>query len=374
MGVIEFDFCENAFKVNDNYAAQVQESLANKAHLPPALGVASDDYSTDERSIILSQEESSGLEEEDETALFSSDGLDYGDHMSTSEILELKSKRDQLKSLLSESNANGRMTVSLGSLQREYKPRPSSSSSYMTYGGSGAGGDGGGGRRSHTRAYTDRRHGDLSHRAPVPENSILVIDTNCLVADWTLIQRLVNADRWTVIVPLAVITELDGLKNNPPPLGPSAASALTYLETSLAMRPKPRRLKIQTSRGNYMNDLSFRVESFNYEKQRQHQQHRRKASSGGDGDETDEMYQDEDEEIMRNHNVDDFILGLCLWHQDKKSTASSSSSSSSLQSTAQGSIYLVTDDRNLRVKARARNMDVLGKDDIGRMTARQQRQ
>ncbi|GJJ74460.1 hypothetical protein EMPS_06818 [Entomortierella parvispora] len=368
MSVIEFDFCENAFKVNEDYAAQVQESLADKSHLPPTLGVALDDYSTDEKSFGFSQEECSGLEEEDETALFSSDGLDYGDHMSTSEILELKSKRDQLKSLLSESNANGRMTVSLGSLQREYKPRPAAFSS---------GASNGNGRRSHQRAYTDRRHGgDISHRAPVPENSILVIDTNCLVADWTLIQRLVNADRWTVVVPLAVITELDGLKNNPPPLGPSAASALTYLETCLAMRPKPRRLKIQTSRGNYMNDLSFRVESFNYEKQRQHQQHRRKTSSGGDGEETDDMYQDEDEEIMRNHNVDDFILGLCLWHQDKKSaaTAPSSSSSPSLQSTTQGGVYLVTDDRNLRVKARARNMDVLGKDDIGRMTARQQRQ
>ncbi|KAG0049268.1 hypothetical protein BGZ83_005909 [Gryganskiella cystojenkinii] len=384
MAVIEFDFCDNAFKVNEDYAAQVQELMAAKAHLPPVLAVVSDDYSTDEKSFTFSHDESSALEdEEDETALFSSDGLDFGDRLSTSEILELKSKRDQLKSLLSESNANGRMSVSLGSLQREYKPR-SASSSAVYAGNSEHGNSNGRGRRSQNRAYTDRRQGgDHSQRATtnVTENSILVIDTNCLVADWTLIQRLVNADRWTVIVPLAVITELDGLKNNPPPLGPAAASALTYLETSLAMRPKPRRLKIQTSRGNYMNDLSFRVESFNYDKQQQQQQqqqlpkqHRRTASSGGDDDDTDDMYQDQDEEIMRNHNVDDFILGLCLWHQNKKpSTSTTASSSSSGLPAAQPGIYLVTDDRNLRVKARARNMDVLGKDDIGRMT-RQQRQ
>lgn len=351
---------------------QVQESIAIKARLPPALAVASDDYSTDEKSLTFSHDESSGLEEEDETALFSSDGLGFGDHLSTSEILELKSKRDQLKSLLSESNANGRMTVSLGSLQREYKPRSSSSS--MAHSGHGESGGGGRGRRPHQRAYTDRRQGgDHGQRATtnVTANSILVIDTNCLVADWTLIQQLVNADRWTVIIPLAVITELDGLKNNPPPLGPAAAAALTYLENSLAMRPKPRRLKIQTSRGNYMNDLSFRVESFNYEKQHQQQHRKTTWSSGGDGD-IDEIYYEQDEEIMRNHNVDDFILELCLWHQDKKTTLPSTSSSSS--STEQPGIYLFTDDRNLRVKARARSMEVLGKVDIGRLTRLQRQQ
>ncbi|KAF9296574.1 hypothetical protein BGZ74_010256 [Mortierella antarctica] len=78
---------------------------------------------------------------------------------------------------------------------------------------------------------------------------------------------------------------------------------------------------------------------------------------------------------MRNHNVDDFILGLCLWHHEHPALSSVSSpalSSPSLgggYSSSGSTIYLVTDDRNLRVKARARSVDVLGKDDLLWMAA-----
>ena len=61
------------------------------------------------------------------------------------------------------------------------------------------------------------------------------------------------------------------------------------------------------------------------------------VGSGGSHDERDQddeggsegdyyYYDDRDEEIMRNHNVDDFILGLCLWHQENGPSSSSSSS------------------------------------------------
>lgn len=377
MEVIEFDFCENAFKVNEEYAAKAEVIAAasgNQHHASSSLQpLSAEEYSTDDNLMSSSHatlSQDSGLEE-DETALFSSDGLELLDgHYTTSEILELKSKRDQLKSLLSESNANGRKTVSLGSLQRDYRTRTPSSSFTAANGGAGSSGGPPGRKSKGGRGYMDRRHQGTndqhrpSHRViTVEENSTLVIDTNCLVADWTLIQRLVSADRWTVIIPLAVITELDGLKNNPAPLGPAASSALTYLEGCLAMRPRLRRLKIQTSRGNYMNDLSFRVESFNYDKQQsyqQQQQHHRRTASNGGGLESEEDY-DGDEEIMRNHNVDDFILGLCLWHQEN-------GIASPVQKQTPQGIYLVTDDRNLRVKARARSVDVLGKDDLMRMT------
>ncbi|KAI7817729.1 PIN domain-containing protein [Gamsiella multidivaricata] len=383
MKIIEFDFCENAFKICDEYAGEVENAAAaaNQHHSGLPAFASTEEYSTDDNLMPLSHasiSQDSGIEDDD-AALFSSDGTDY----STAEIMELKSKRDLLKSLLSDSNASGRKTVSLGSLQRDYRARPSSSLSGHGRKNKNSGGGG--------RGYMDRRnyHGQGEQRvsiqrgAMVGDNSTLVIDTNCLVADWTVIQRVVAADRWTVIIPLAVITELDGLKNNPAPLGPSAAAALSYLEGCLAMRPKLRRLKIQTSRGNYMNDLSFRVESFNYEKQQQqHQSHHRRAASGGGGsglagtgagyDDREEENYESDEEIMRNHNVDDFILGLCLWHQENGSV--SSSSSSSLSSPMMGSpsagpgIFLVTDDRNLRVKARARSVEVLGKDDLVWMT------
>ena len=106
------------------------------------------------------------------------------------------------------------------------------------------------------------------------------------------------------------------------------------------------------------------------------------VGSGGSHDERDQddeggsegdcyYYDDRDEEIMRNHNVDDFILGLCLWHQENgpSSSSSSSLSPSPMASSASGGIYLVTYDRNLRVKARARSVQVLGKDDLGALTS-----
>ncbi|KAG0340863.1 hypothetical protein BG004_006241 [Podila humilis] len=358
MGVVEFDFCENAFKVNDEYAVQVQETMSSKSGLPL---LVIDDYSTDDAMMSsshasISQEESG----------FEDDGV-YSDELemgrlgeSNTAILELKSKRDQLKMMLSGSN-----TRQPG---REEQPR----------------GQRRPGRQRGGRGFMDqRRHQQdqsvSNRRVQVPENSILVIDTNCIVADWTVVQRLVSVDRWTVIIPLAVITELDGLKNNPAPLGPAAADALTYLEGCLAQRPRMRRLKVQTSRGNYMNDLSFRVESFNYDQQPQQSQkyyssHRRSGSTGGDGNGflSSEWEDDGDEEIIRNHNVDDFILGLCLWHQEHPTSSSGLGSPSSFAATGVPStsvIYLVTDDRNLRVKARARSVEVLSKDDIVWMTS-----
>ncbi|KAG0072519.1 hypothetical protein BGZ89_005387 [Linnemannia elongata] len=387
MEVVGFDFCENAFKINEEYAAQAEEAALQA-------GSAEDDTTDDNllSSSHASLSQDSGLEDEPILSSTFSDMGIFDGHSPNAEILELKSKRDQLKSMLSDNR------------------RAAGAASPKGYGSRGGPQDGGAsGRRSNNkggRGYADRRiqsAGAAPSRAlQVAENSILVIDTNCLVSDWTVIQRVVSADRWTVIIPLAVITELDGLKNNPAPLGPAAAAALDYLEGCLAMRPKLRRLKIQTSRGNYMNDLSFRVESFNYERQApqqqlqlpqqrsNHQRHRRAVSGGGSGavgsggshderDQDDEggsegdyyYYDDRDEEIMRNHNVDDFILGLCLWHQENgpSSSSSSSLSPSPMASSASGGIYLVTYDRNLRVKARARSVQVLGKDDLGALTS-----
>lgn len=384
MEVVEFDFCDNAFKINEEYAAQAEEARLQA-------GSAEDDTTDDNllSSSHASLSQDSGLEDEPVlSSTFSEMGI-FDGHSPNADILELKSKRDQLKSMLSDNR------------------RAAGAASPKGYGSRGSPQDGSSGRRNNKggRGYADRRAqngGAAPSRAlQVAENSILVIDTNCLVSDWTAIQRIVSADRWTVIIPLAVITELDGLKNNPAPLGPAAAAALDYLEGCLAMRPKPRRLKIQTSRGNYMNDLSFRVESFNYEKQAPQQQlqppqqrsnyqrHRRAVSggggavgSGGSHDERDQddeggsegdyyYYDDRDEEIMRNHNVDDFILGLCLWHQENgpASMSSSSLSPSPMALSAAGGIYLVTYDRNLRVKARARSVQVLGKDDLGALTS-----
>ncbi|KAF9431137.1 hypothetical protein BGZ94_008287 [Podila epigama] len=367
MGVVAFEFCDNAFKLNEEYAAQVQEAALAKSVVPSMTneGYSSDDGLLSSSHANFSQDES-GLEEENVVNGEGSEMSSLGD--SASGIMELKTKRDQLKMMLSEANVQS--------------PRRDGQRHQSTGNTSGRNNAKGGRSAAEHRRAHHQDQGNSSRRVKVADNSVLVIDTNCLVADWTVVQKLVAADRWTVIIPLAVVTELDGLKNNPAPLGPAAAAALTYLEGCLAQRPRMRRLKVQTSRGNYMNDLSFRVESFNYDQQpsssglslspshRYNASHRRSSSmgDGGNGGMSSEWEDDGDEEIMRNHNVDDFILGLCLWHQNHPAPSMSSSSTSpSMGSPSLGStltICLVTDDRNLRVKARARNVDVLGKDDI----------
>jgi predicted ribonuclease YlaK len=51
-----------------------------------------------------------------------------------------------------------------------------------------------------------------------------------------------------------VITELDGLKVNPAPLGPAAAEAVTFIEQAL----QARKLRVVTQQGNSLSNLALR--------------------------------------------------------------------------------------------------------------------
>ena len=51
-----------------------------------------------------------------------------------------------------------------------------------------------------------------------------------------------------------MINELDGLKVNPPPLGPAAAEAVTYVEQALLSR----KLRVVTQQGNGLSNLALR--------------------------------------------------------------------------------------------------------------------
>lgn len=85
---------------------------------------------------------------------------------------------------------------------------------------------------------------------------ILVFDTNLLVSHLDLLRQIVEAGEWQVVVPLIVITELDGLKVNPPPLGTAAAEAISYVEQSLAAR----KLRVLTQQGSGLTNLAFRAQ------------------------------------------------------------------------------------------------------------------
>jgi predicted ribonuclease YlaK len=118
-----------------------------------------------------------------------------------------------------------------------------------------------------------------------------------------------------------VITELDGLRSNQSTLGTAAQEALAYLEQIFSQNKsqgtKQGHLRIQTSHNNFLHDISMRSEQF--------------------------MWGETD------RNLDDLILSVCIWWAGQPSTDAYP---------AAQKVCLVTSDRNLSVKARARDIRV----------------
>ncbi|KAK4051322.1 hypothetical protein OIV83_002806 [Microbotryomycetes sp. JL201] len=172
----------------------------------------------------------------------------------------------------------------------------------------------------------------------VPGYTVLVFDTNVILSSLTLLQGIVESATWTVVVPLAVITELDGLKRNETNLGSAAQEAILYLET--AVKTCSRVLKVQTSRGNYLHDLTIRSEAIDF------------ASSAADGD------QQFSHESARS--MDDVILRAVAWQQDhftNRMFMLNPAADRSKVAPDSSKVVLITFDRNLRLKARARGLD-----------------
>lgn len=157
---------------------------------------------------------------------------------------------------------------------------------------------------------------------------MLVFDTNVLLSALELFSRVVESGQWTVIVPLPVITELDGLAKSAPPLGPAAAAAISYLESHI--RSHSLSLKVQTSRGNYLSDLVIRTESI-------------PLNSSASAD-----------DVARS--MDDHILNVAVFqeqhHVDRSALLHGRSGAKSGTK-----VLLLTFDRNLRVRARARGVE-----------------
>ncbi|ORY95317.1 hypothetical protein BCR43DRAFT_492790 [Syncephalastrum racemosum] len=153
------------------------------------------------------------------------------------------------------------------------------------------------------------------HERVLPGQTTLVLDTNCFIGHFEHVKKLIASHQWQIVIPLVVVTELDGLKSNTPPLGTIAANALVFIEAALKQqRPL---VRVQTSHNNFIHDISIRSEQFVF-------------------GETDK-------------NLDDLVLSACLWWAAKKQPTSE----------ATAPVCLVTGDRNLSVKARARDIDVV---------------
>ncbi|KAF9264884.1 hypothetical protein L218DRAFT_998358 [Marasmius fiardii PR-910] len=163
-----------------------------------------------------------------------------------------------------------------------------------------------------------------------PGYTVLVVDTNILLSSLSMFASLVESLRWTVLVPLPVVMELDGLKSNPSSqLSEAADAALKYITSHI--RSHSTSLKVQTSKGNYLASLNVRTEEVDF-------------ASG-----------------RAERSMDDLILKTAIWHDEHWIDRSAMLKSDGVQSVVNPvKVVLLTLDRNLRLKARSRQLPAAG--------------
>ncbi|KAH9853995.1 hypothetical protein C2E23DRAFT_727275 [Lenzites betulinus] len=168
--------------------------------------------------------------------------------------------------------------------------------------------------------------------------TVLVVDTNILLSSLTEFSSLVENGRWTIVVPLPVVMELDGQSNNATPLGEAATAALNYITSHV--RSHSTSLKVQTSRGNYLSNLNVRTEYVDF-------------SSGGQA-----------------RNMDDLILRAALWQDEHWVDRSALLKGDAPKDTANAAkVALLSFDRMLRLKARSRQLYAANEQDLAYILA-----
>ncbi|XP_065663378.1 telomerase-binding protein EST1A isoform X4 [Hydra vulgaris] len=149
--------------------------------------------------------------------------------------------------------------------------------------------------------------------------STIVADTNCYIDRLPLMQALLQSKMFCIVVPLIVINELDGLKkgssNTNHRLQQSAGLAVDMLEDWFSRKDSC--LRAITSNGTEMTTIAFRAEEFSNDR----------------------------------GNNDDVILSCCVRYCKENITRSEGDSRIVIRS-----VVLLTDDRNLRVKAHTRSV------------------
>lgn len=242
---------------------------------------------------------------EDGTDGDESDEEDFEDENDSEEVRALKARRRQLKSIIRQAGAATRA------------PRGQKGAASKAKFGSKA-------AASIPRVF--------------PGYTVLVFDTNILLTSIALLSELVAAECWTIVIPLAVVTELDGIKRNSTPLGVAASEAIDYLEQ--AVRGYSRHLKIQTSRGNYLKDLSIRNEAIDFD--------------GADPASSHDSAR----------SLDDVILRAASWQKEHFSNRLALVNPRAIAEQRKvpsdtAPVVLVTFDRNLRLKASARGVEAI---------------
>lgn len=164
---------------------------------------------------------------------------------------------------------------------------------------------------------------------------MLVVDTNILLSSLAMLASVIESLRWTVIIPVPVIMELDGLSANTSQLGEAAQAAMSYISSHFKSHSTS--LKVQTSKGNYLSSLSIRTEQVDFQ-----------------------------DEASWERNMDDLILRAAIWQDEHwvdrsamlKDDGVARATSSAVK------VVLLSLDRNLRLKARSKQLPAASEQDL----------
>ncbi|KAF6764811.1 hypothetical protein DFP72DRAFT_985932 [Ephemerocybe angulata] len=194
---------------------------------------------------------------------------------------------------------------------------------------------------SQPRTRTSKKASDPRPALPILSGyTILVVDTNIVLSSLNMITSLVESMKWTVVIPLPVVMELDGLASNSDPvLAEAASSAINYISSHI--RSHSVSLKVQTSKGNYLSSLTVRTEDIDFS-------------------------------TSNMRSMDDLILKAAIWQdehwQDRSSMLKVDPLLAAQTDTAVKVVFL-TLDRNLRLKSRSRQLPAASEKDLAALMA-----
>lgn len=174
----------------------------------------------------------------------------------------------------------------------------------------------------------------------IPGYTVLVVDTNILLSSLSMLASVIESLRWTVVIPVPVVMELDGLSSNPSQLGEASQAAMAYISSHI--RSHSTSLKVQTSKGNYLSSLGIHTEQVDFQDQ-----------------------------ASWERNMDDLILRAAIWQDEHWLDRSAMlKDDGTTRDTAKAvKVVLLSLDRNLRLKARSRQLPAASEKDLASILA-----
>ncbi|KTW28179.1 hypothetical protein T552_02038 [Pneumocystis carinii B80] len=151
----------------------------------------------------------------------------------------------------------------------------------------------------------------------------LVFDTNFLISYLKLFRKILSMNSWDIVIPLAVIFELYGLNNKPPPIGITAYNAIILIISAL----KTQKAKIVTVKGNILHALDYISEQ------------------------PEDIFEDE----KRYRNIDDRIIQVALSQNENHVKFQKEL----FTSEEFEKVVLVTSDLNMRIIAKAKGLSAI---------------